>query len=115
MAKDNPQATESKLEQALHAADAVISSGGVSMGKLDLVKPQLERRGVIHFGRVTMKPGKPVTFVTVGDTPVFALPGFPVSSLVSFEYLCGRPCCVWPGMPWGTAKNPDYARARHST
>jgi molybdopterin molybdotransferase len=85
VAKDNPQATESKLEEALQAADAVISSGGVSMGKLDLVKPQLERRGVIHFGRVTMKPGKPVTFVTVGDKPVFALPGFPVSSLVSFE------------------------------
>jgi molybdopterin molybdotransferase len=85
VAKDDPQATESKLEEALQAADAVISSGGVSMGKLDLVKPQLERRGVIHFGRVTMKPGKPVTFVTVGDKPVFALPGFPVSSLVSFE------------------------------
>ena len=85
VAKDNPQATESKLEEALNTADAVISSGGVSMGKLDLVKPQLERRGVIHFGRVTMKPGKPVTFVTVGEKPVFALPGFPVSSLVSFE------------------------------
>ena len=65
--------------------DALISSGGVSMGKLDLIKPILETQGTVHFGRVNMKPGKPLTYATVQDKPVFALPGFPVSSLVSFE------------------------------
>ncbi len=93
VARDNAAEIESKMEMALAQADAVISSGGVSMGKLDLVKPLLERRGTVHFGRVTMKPGKPLTFVTVGDKPVFALPGFPVSSLVSFE-LFVRPALL---------------------
>jgi molybdopterin biosynthesis enzyme len=55
------------------------------MGQLDLVKPYLAQRGTIHFGRVRAKPGKPVTFATVDGKPVFAMPGFPVSALVSFE------------------------------
>jgi molybdopterin molybdotransferase len=55
------------------------------MGELDLIKPLLETIGQVHFGRVNMKPGKPLTFATVEGKPVFALPGFPVSSLVSFE------------------------------
>ncbi len=93
VARDNAAAVEQTLGAALAQADAIISSGGVSMGKLDLVKPLLERHGTVHFGRVTMKPGKPLTFVTVGDRPVFALPGFPVSSLVSFE-LFVRPALL---------------------
>ena len=93
VARDNAPALEEKLDAALAQADAIISSGGVSMGKLDLVKPLLERHGTVHFGRVTMKPGKPLTFVTIGDCPVFALPGFPVSSLVSFE-LFVRPALL---------------------
>jgi molybdenum cofactor synthesis domain-containing protein len=74
-----------QLAEAIQAADAVITSGGVSMGHLDLVKPWLERHGEVRFGRVRTKPGKPMTFAVVGGTPVFALPGFPVSSLVCFE------------------------------
>lgn len=85
VARDSTAEVESHLDQAMAGADAVISSGGVSMGKLDLVKPLLDRKGTVHFGRVTMKPGKPITFATIGSKPVFALPGFPVSSLVSFE------------------------------
>ncbi|RME85030.1 MAG: molybdopterin molybdenumtransferase MoeA [Caldilineae bacterium] len=82
---DTPQALEQALAEALEVGDVVLTSGGVSMGKLDLLKPLLEAHGRVHFGRVVMKPGKPVTFATVGETPVFALPGFPVSALVSFE------------------------------
>jgi molybdenum cofactor synthesis domain-containing protein len=93
VARDDAREVGAKLDSALQQADAAISSGGVSMGKLDLVKPLLERRGTVHFGRVSMKPGKPLTFVTVGDKPVFALPGFPVSSLVSFE-LFVRPALL---------------------
>jgi molybdopterin biosynthesis enzyme len=69
----------------LREADALLTSGGVSMGQLDLVKPYLAERGTIHFGRVRAKPGKPVTFATLEGKPVFAMPGFPVSALVSFE------------------------------
>jgi molybdenum cofactor synthesis domain-containing protein len=83
----------SKIAAGLATCDALITSGGVSMGKLDLIKPILETQGQVHFGRVNMKPGKPLTFATVGSKPVFALPGFPVSSLVSFE-LFVRPALL---------------------
>jgi molybdenum cofactor synthesis domain-containing protein len=83
----------SKMAEGLATCDALITSGGVSMGKMDLLKPLLERRGRVHFGRVNMKPGKPLTFATVDGKPVFALPGFPVSSLVSFE-LFVRPALL---------------------
>jgi molybdenum cofactor synthesis domain-containing protein len=73
------------IEWGLAEADALLTSGGVSMGQLDLVKPYLASRGQLHFGRVNTKPGKPVTFATVGGKPCFAMPGFPVSALVSFE------------------------------
>ena len=55
------------------------------MGTRDLIKPLLERLGTVHFGRVNFKPGKPLTFATIGDTLTFGLPGYPVSSLVTFE------------------------------
>ena len=57
---------EGVLQRALDGgADVVLTSGGVSMGDRDLVKPLLERRGTVHFGRVLMKPGKPLTFATL--------------------------------------------------
>jgi len=73
------------IELGRRLADALLTSGGVSMGQLDLVKPYLAEHGKIHFGRVRAKPGKPVTFATLDSVPVFAMPGFPVSALVSFE------------------------------
>jgi molybdenum cofactor synthesis domain-containing protein len=82
-----------KITEGLATCDALITSGGVSMGKLDLIKPILETEGQVHFGRVNMKPGKPLTFATMHGKPVFALPGFPVSSLVSFE-LFVRPALL---------------------
>jgi molybdopterin molybdotransferase len=73
------------IGEAASQADVVITSGGVSMGTRDLLKPLLAELGEIHFGRVSFKPGKPLTVATVGTTTVFGLPGFPVSSLVAFE------------------------------
>jgi len=78
-------------------ADVVVTSGGVSMGDRDLVKPVLEAMGTIHFGKVCMKPGKPLTYCVVpgGDRSVhvFGLPGNPVSSFVTF-HLAVRPCLL---------------------
>lgn len=93
IAKDKPGALESILLEALSAVDVVITTGGVSMGELDLLKPTIEQalQGTIHFGRVAMKPGKPTTFATVpnssGDSNklIFALPGNPASALVTFH------------------------------
>jgi molybdenum cofactor synthesis domain-containing protein len=83
--KDKANSLEATIERGLAEADALLTSGGVSMGQLDLVKPYLASRGTVHFGRVNTKPGKPVTFATVDNKPCFAMPGFPVSALVSFE------------------------------
>jgi molybdenum cofactor synthesis domain-containing protein len=82
---DEAMTLQETIERGLSLADALLTSGGVSMGQLDLVKPYLADRGRIHFGRVRAKPGKPVTFATLDGVPVFAMPGFPVSALVSFE------------------------------
>jgi molybdenum cofactor synthesis domain-containing protein len=83
--RDKAGQLEQTIERGLAETDALLTSGGVSMGQLDLVKPYLASRGTVHFGRVNTKPGKPVTFATVDGKPCFAMPGFPVSALVSFE------------------------------
>lgn len=100
IAPDTEAGLRAMIDEALHNYDGLITSGGVSVGKLDLMKDLLEALGTIHFGRVNLKPGKPLTFVTVeveGQAkPVFALPGFPVSSLVSYE-LFVRPAILKMG------------------
>ena len=83
--RDDEAAQEDLIRSGLRQADVVLTSGGVSVGSRDLIKPILRRVGTVHFGRVSFKPGKPTTFATVGGQLVFGLPGFPVSSLVSFE------------------------------
>lgn len=91
---DSQAELEASVRRGLESADILLTSGGVSMGDLDLIKPLLEEAGQVHFGRVRMKPGKPITFATAsrGDHPclVFGLPGNPVSSLVTF-YLFAAP------------------------
>ena len=83
---DEPQALRKLVVDALGAADVLVTSGGVSVGTHDLVKPLLESLGTVHIGRVKLKPGKPFTFATLADGKLaFGLPGFPVSSLVTFE------------------------------
>jgi molybdopterin molybdotransferase len=85
-ALDEEAALEGAMRTGLAAADVLLTSGGVSMGTRDLIKPLLDKMATIHFGRVSFKPGKPLTFATSGDGKLaFGLPGFPVSSLVTFE------------------------------
>jgi gephyrin len=96
IASDQPGSLEEVLRDALRKVDLVITTGGVSMGELDLLKPTIERSlgGTIHFGRVAMKPGKPTTFATVPvknndgervSKVIFSLPGNPASALVTFH------------------------------
>lgn len=77
------------LGRALEECDVVLTSGGVSMGSRDVVKPVLGEIGTVHFGRVCMKPGKPLTFATAetarGRSCVVGLPGNPVSAFVCFH------------------------------
>ena len=83
--RDDEAEQEARIAAGLDQADVVLTSGGVSVGSRDLIKPILERLGQVHFGRVAIKPGKPLTFATVGPKLVFGLPGNPVSTLVTFE------------------------------
>jgi molybdopterin molybdotransferase len=101
IAPDEPESLRRLVVDALEHADALVTSGGVSVGTHDLVKPLLESLGTVHVGRVKLKPGKPFTFATIAHAPhpnpppdggrehvdkvAFGLPGFPVSSLVTFE------------------------------
>lgn len=91
IAADNPQDLQNKLSDGLEKADVLVSSGGVSMGEKDFLKPVLEDLlgATIHFGRVFMKPGKPTTFATTTINGkrklIFALPGNPVSAMVTFN------------------------------
>jgi len=84
---DEPDETERALAAAIAGADVVVTSGGVSVGPHDHVKPALQRLGVREvFWRIAHKPGKPLWFGVAGDGAlVFGLPGNPVSSLVCFE------------------------------
>lgn len=87
---DEPEKLKDRLENAISTADVVITSGGVSMGEKDFLKSSLQSvGGKIHFGRIFMKPGKPTTFATVdteaGKKLFFALPGNPVSAIVTFN------------------------------
>jgi gephyrin len=96
IASDKPGALEQTLRDAMRRVDVIVTSGGVSMGELDLLKPTIERQlgGTIHFGRVSMKPGKPTTFATVpfksntGEREskvIFSLPGNPASAVVTYH------------------------------
>jgi molybdopterin molybdotransferase len=86
IAPDAPDELRELVVGALETADVMVTSGGVSVGTHDLVKPLLEALGTVHVGRVKLKPGKPFTFATLpGEKLAFGLPGFPVSSLVTFE------------------------------
>lgn len=85
--RDDEQQLMDTLEDQLVRADLVITSGGVSMGAYDTVKAVLSRLGTVEFERVAMQPGMPQGFGRLGpdETPIFTLPGNPVSAYVSFE------------------------------
>ena len=93
IAPDDEAETERIFRAALAKADALITSGGVSVGEHDVVKSVLARLGKINFWRVAMKPGKPQAYGISDGKPIFGLPGNPVSSLVVFE-LFVRPALL---------------------
>ncbi len=84
---DDEAILEAVLRDAASVNDAVVTSGGVSMGDYDVVKAVLGRIAEMQWLQVAIKPAKPFAFGLLDGTPVFGLPGNPVSSLVSFELL----------------------------
>lgn len=85
---DDEGAITRAIEDGAGACDAILTSGGVSMGDIDLVKVVLDRLGEMRWMQIAIRPAKPFAFGVVGEsTPVFGLPGNPVSSMVSYEVL----------------------------
>ncbi|WP_394174076.1 molybdopterin molybdotransferase MoeA [Thalassotalea litorea] len=84
---DDPVKIRDAFIQANNTADAVISTGGVSVGDADYTKDVLDELGQIEFWKVAMKPGKPFAFGNLPDSVFFGLPGNPVSATVTFHQL----------------------------
>jgi molybdopterin molybdotransferase len=96
VARDRLEAIEERV-RAARDADVLVSSAGVSVGELDLVREALTRAGAaLHLWQVSMRPGKPITFGSLGSRPVWGLPGNPVSAMVTFE-LFVRPALLKMG------------------
>ena len=90
LVRDDETAIATAVEHGVATCDALVTSGGVSVGDFDYVKAVLDRLGSMRSWQVAIKPAKPLAFGTVHGKPVFGLPGNPVSSMVSFE-LFARP------------------------
>src|SRR5262249_27272562 len=94
VAPDQLEAITERVRWGLEASDMLVTSAGVSVGELDLVREALERGGArLHLWQGSMRPGKPVTFGTRGEQPLFGLPGNPVSAMGTFELF------VRPALP----------------
>ncbi len=122
---DSLDATMHTLEKCAEKADIVISTGGVSVGEEDYIKAALQNVGTMHVWKIAVKPGKPLVFGHIGDTPFFGLPGNPVSAMVTF-LIFARPymlrCAgisndivdsyyVTAGFDWQTKNRAEYLRA----
>jgi molybdopterin molybdotransferase len=81
---DNLEATREVLRKAASECDLIVTSGGVSVGDADFVKPAVEAEGSLLMWKIAMKPGRPLAFGKVGKAAFIGLPGNPVSSFVTF-------------------------------
>ncbi len=88
--QDSLEATVEAMTQAATVADVVITTGGVSVGEEDHIKPAIEQLGSLDMWKVKMKPGKPLAFGDIHGTPFIGLPGNPVSAFATFN-LFARP------------------------
>lgn len=89
--------TRAALQTAANQADVVISSGGVSVGDADHVKAAVSELGELKLWKINLKPGKPLAFGYVADTPFVGLPGNPVSAFVTFQLLVRHLLCKRQG------------------
>ncbi len=91
--RDDPAALEKALREASAGADAVITSGGVSVGEADFIRTLMAQLGDVAFWKIAMKPGRPMAFGRIGPAFLFGLPGNPVATMVAF-YQFVRPALL---------------------
>jgi molybdopterin molybdotransferase len=82
--RDDPALLESAFRQAAGKADAIITSGGVSVGEADYTKSMMKKLGDVAFWKIAMRPGRPMAVGRIGSSVLFGLPGNPVAVMVTF-------------------------------
>ena len=82
--RDDPAQLEAAFRNAAASADAIITTGGVSVGEADFVKPLMARLGEVLFWKIAMRPGRPMAFGRIDNSYLFGLPGNPVAVMVTF-------------------------------
>jgi molybdopterin molybdotransferase len=82
--RDEPALLEAAFANAAQAADAIITSGGVSVGEADFTKAMMKKLGDVAFWKIAMRPGRPMAVGRIGQSVLFGLPGNPVAVMVTF-------------------------------
>jgi molybdopterin molybdotransferase len=82
--RDDPALLEAAFAKAAHEADAIITSGGVSVGEADFTKAMMKKLGDVAFWKIAMRPGRPMAVGRIGKSVLFGLPGNPVAVMVTF-------------------------------
>jgi molybdopterin molybdotransferase len=110
--RDDPAKLEAAFRQAA-SADAIISTGGVSVGEADFIRQMMAQLGEVLFWKIAMRPGRPMAFGRIGDAFLFGLPGNPVAVMVTFYalvrdallHLAGRSDAALPMLQAAAAEN----------
>ena len=107
--RDDPARLEAAFSEAAREADAIITSGGVSVGEADFTKAMMAKLGDVAFWRIAMRPGRPMAVGRIGQSVLFGLPGNPVAVMVTFLAFV-RPALL--KMMGATAQQPPMLVAR---
>jgi molybdopterin molybdotransferase len=107
--RDDPQRLESAFRDAASRADAIITSGGVSVGEADFTKAMMKKLGDVAFWRIAMRPGRPMAVGRIGRSVLFGLPGNPVAVMVTFLAFV-RPALL--RLMGASATQPPLLKAR---
>jgi molybdopterin molybdotransferase len=107
--RDDPARLEEAFRSAAAKADAIITSGGVSVGEADYTKAMMAKLGDVAFWRIAMRPGRPMAVGRIGSSVLFGLPGNPVAVMVTFLAFV-RPALL--RMMGATPSPQPYLRAR---
>jgi len=107
--RDDPALLEQAFRTAASRADAIVTSGGVSVGEADYTKAMMKKLGDVAFWRIAMRPGRPMAVGRIGDSVLFGLPGNPVAVMVTFLAFV-RPALL--RMMGCSAGDPPLLKAR---
>ena len=107
--KDDPELLEQAFNKAAEQADAIITSGGVSVGEADFTKAMMKKLGDVAFWKIAMRPGRPMAVGRIGECILFGLPGNPVAVMVTFLAFV-KPALLQ--MMGGLPNKTPYLRAK---